>query len=56
MIGYVRKFYEIATISFRVNTKQLLKSYNKILEKVENLMKTDLGSKLVNDDEYIKTK
>ena len=39
MTGYARKFDENATMSFRVNNKQLLKNYNKIWEKVEKLMK-----------------
>ena len=30
MTGYAKKFTENATMSFRVNNKQLLKSYNKI--------------------------
>ena len=30
MTGYARKFDENATMSFRVNNKQLLKNYNKI--------------------------
>ena len=30
MTGYARKFDENATMSFRVNDKQLLKNYNKI--------------------------
>ena len=34
MTGYVRKFNENATMSFRVTDKQLLKNYNKIWEKV----------------------
>ena len=34
MTGYVRKFDENATMSFRVNNKQLLKNYNKIWEKL----------------------
>ena len=44
--------------SFRVNSKQLLKNYNKICEKVEKLLKIDFESKPVygDDDKYIKTK
>ena len=34
MTGYVRKFNENSTMSFRVKDKQLLKNYNKIWEKV----------------------
>ena len=58
MTGYARKFDENATMSFRVNNKQLLKNYNKIWEKVEKLMKIDFESKPVygDDDKYIKTK
>ena len=58
MTGYVRKFNENLTMSFRVKDKQLLKNYNKIWEKVEKLMKIDFDSKPVygNNDKYIKTK
>ena len=58
MTGYARKFDENATLSFRVNNKQLLKNYNKIWEKTENLLKTDFESEPVygDDDKYIKTK
>ena len=59
MTGYVRKFNENSTMSFRVKDKQLLKNYNKIWEKVEKLMKIDFESRPVygNDDgdKYIKT-
>ena len=57
MTGYAKKFDDNATMSFRVNNKELLKNYNKIWEKVEKLMKIDFESKPVyDDDEYIKTK
>ena len=58
MTGYARKFDENATMSFKVNNKQLLKNYNKIWEKIEKLMKIDFESKPVygDDDKYIKTK
>ena len=58
MTGYVRKFNENSTVSFRVEDKQLLKNYNKIWEKFEKLMKIDFESKpvYVDDDKYIKTK
>ena len=58
MTGYAKNFDENATMSFRVNDKQLLKNYNKIWEKVEKLMKKDFESKPVygDDDKYIKTK
>ena len=41
MSGYAREFDENATMSFKVNNKQLLKTYNKIWEKVEKLLKID---------------
>ena len=41
MTGYARKFDENAMMSFRVTNKQLLKSYNKIWENIEKLMKID---------------
>ena len=58
MIGYARKFNENATMSFRVNNKQLLKNYNEIREKVEKLLRIDFESKPVygGDDKFIKTK
>ena len=36
MTGYVRKFHENSTMSFRVKDKQLLKNYNEIWEKMKN--------------------
>ena len=58
MTGYARKFDENETISFRTNNKQLLKKYDKILGKVEKLMRIDFESKPVygDDEKYIKTK
>ena len=59
MTGSARKSDENATISFRVNNKQLLKNYNKVWEKVEKLMRMDFESKPVygdDDDKYLKTK
>ena len=58
MTGYARKFDENATVSFRVNNKQLLKNYDKIWEKVEKFMTIDFESKPVcdDDDKYIKIK
>ena len=51
MIGYARKFDENATTSSRANNKQLLRKYNKILEKVEKLMRIDFESKPVYGDD-----
>ena len=58
MTGYVKKFNENSTLSFRVKDKQLLKNYNKIWGKVEKLMKIDFESKpfCADDNKYIKTK
>ena len=58
MTGYARKFNESVTMSFKVNDNQLLKNYNRIWEKSENLMRIDFESKPVygDDDKYIKTK
>ena len=45
-------------MSFKVTDKQLLKKYNKIWEKVEELLNVKFESKPVygDDDKYIKTK
>ena len=58
MTGYVRKFYENATMSFILKNKQLLKKYTKIWETIEKLMKINFESKPVygEDVKYIKTK
>ena len=58
MTRYARKFNENSTMSFTITDKQLLKNYNKIWEKAEELIKTDFESKPVygDDDKYIKTK
>ena len=58
MTEYARKFDENATMTFRVNNKQLLKNYNKIWGKVKKLLNINFESKLVygDDDKYIKTK
>ena len=58
MTGYARKFDENATLSFIVKNKQLLKSYTKIWETIEKLMKINFESNPVYGDDvkYIKTK
>ena len=55
---YARKFDENATMSFIVKDKKLLKSYTKIWETIEGLMKINFESKPVygDHDKYIKTK
>ena len=58
MTDYTKQINENASMSFRVNNKQLLKNYNKIWEKIEKLMKINFESKPVygDDDKYIKAK
>ena len=58
MTGYARKLDENATMSFKANNKQILKTYNKIWEKVEKLLKINFESKPNYDDDekYINTK
>ena len=58
MTGSARKFDENATMSFIVKDKKLLKSYTKIWETIEGLMKINFESKPVygEDVKYIKTK
>ena len=43
-------------MSLSINDKQLLKNYNKILEKIENLMSIEFETKPVYDDKYIKAR
>ena len=56
MTDYAKWFNENATMSFRVNNKQLLKNYNKIWQKNEKLLRTDFENKPVygDDDKYTK--
>ena len=60
MTGYINEFDENKiSMSLLVKNKQLLKSYNKILKKIEGLMSRDFNSKTTygdDDDKYIKTK
>ena len=58
MIGYAKYFDDNKIMSFKVTDKQLLKKYNKIWEKVEELLNVKFESKPVygEDDKYIKTK
>ena len=46
MIGYVKHFDSNKTISFKVGDNKLLKKYNKIWEKISNLMNIEFGSTL----------
>ena len=58
MIGYVKNFDSNKTMSFEVGDNKLLKKYNKIWEKISNLMNIEFDSEPVygNNDKYIKTK
>ena len=58
MTGYVRTFESNTTMSFKINDKQLLKKYNQIWKRVENLVKIEFDSKPVygDDNKYITTK
>ena len=58
MIGYVKHFDSNRTISFKVSDNKLLKKYNKIWEKISNLLDIKFDSHPVYDDgdKYIKTK
>ena len=58
MIGYVKCFDNNKTMSFKVSDKKLLKKYNKIWERVSNLMNIEFDCELVfgDNDKYIKKK
>ena len=58
MTGYVKKFDDNVTMSFKISDKQLLKKYNQIWKKIEKLFKIEFDSKAVYGDgeKYIKTK
>ena len=50
MIGYVKNFDTNKTISFKVNDKKLLKKYNKIWDKVADLLDVQFDSDCVHGD------
>ena len=58
MIGYAKYFDDNKVMSFKVNDKKLLNKYNKIWEKVEELLNVKFESKPIygEDDKYIKAK
>ena len=58
MTGYVKKFDDYVTMSFKISNKQVLKKYNQKWKKVERLLKIEFDGKPVydDDDKYIKTK
>ena len=58
MIRYVKHFDSNKTMSCKVSNNKLLKNYNKIWEKISNLMDIEFDSEPVYDhgDKYIKKK
>ena len=58
MIGCVKCFDSNKSMSFKVSNNKLLKRYNKISERVSNLMNIEFDNEPVYDDndKYIKTK
>ena len=50
MIDYVRKFEGNATMSFKINDKQLLEKFNQICKRVEKLLNIEFDSKPVYGD------
>ena len=58
MIGYVKHFDSNKTMFFKVSDNKLLKKYNKIWEKISNLLNIEFDSEPVYGDgnKYIKTK
>ena len=58
MIGCVKHFDSNKTVSFKVNDNKLLRKYNKIWEKISNLLNIKFDSQPVygDGDKYIKTK
>ena len=58
MIGYVKHFDSNKTMPFKVSDNKLLRKYNKIWEKVGNLLNVEFDSEPVfgDKDKYIKTK
>ena len=58
MIGYVECFDSNKTMSFKVTDNKLLKKYNKIWERVSNLLSIKFDSEPAygDNDKYIKTK
>ena len=58
MIGYVKHFDSNKTMSFKFSDNKLLKKYDKIWEKISNLMNIefDIDLFMVIMNKYIKTK
>ena len=56
MIGYVKHFDSNNTMSFKISDNKLLKKYNKIWEKISNLLDIKFDSQSVygDGDKYTK--
>ena len=56
MIGFVKHFDSNQTMSLKLSDNKLLKKYNKIWEKISNLLNIEFDSELVygDGDKYIK--
>ena len=52
MIGYVKYFDDSKVMSFKVTDKKLLNKYNKIREKVEELLNVKFESKPIYGEDY----
>ena len=57
-IGYLKIFDDNKTMSFKADDSNLLKKYNKIWEKISNVMNIEFDSEPVygDNDKYIKIK
>ena len=55
MIGYVKNFDSNKTMSFKVSDNKLLKKYNKIWERVSNLMNIEFDIEPVYGETMINT-
>ena len=56
MIGYVNVFDNNKTMSFLADDKEFLKEYNKVWEKIRDLIAKKFDSEPVYGDKYIKAK
>ena len=58
MIGYFKHFGSNKRMPFKVDDNKLLKKYNKIWQKISNLLNIEFDSEPVygDNDKYIKTK
>ena len=58
MIGYAKHFDSNKTMSFKVTDNKLLKKYNKIWEKFDNVLNIEFDSEPVygDGDKYVKAK